>query len=226
MKRYNWSNKDKVVTIFLIVCLVVLWSVIVVKGTIASRYKNQTAALNARIFAVQNKIDYRQRELNYKLQKQAINSPNTSIRESTQQIVADRKVQAASRKLFKILYTFDSHDSYVARGKKASHLVTDDLRKNEHIFPKNDDDGTGHSFINASGQHEKFMAVDTSIGIVEDGKVPVLAKVTEESYIMKGKQPLDKGQSQVVYSGTYDLKANKFSDLNAIHILSVTAVQN
>lgn len=226
MERYNWSKTDKIVTVFLIACLFITWVGVLSKGSVATNYRSKTRTVQQRIFVLQNSIDAQQRELNYKYERSAVNSPNKTIRESTQQIIAERKVSQVAPKLFKVLYTYSSHSQYVSRGRRAASYVTPELRSNPHIFPKNDDDGTGHSYIKSAGLKIRYLNVQTSIGVVSGEEVPVIAKVVANGSIARGDQRLDTGQVQQLYTGTFNIKKNKFTDLNNLNRLSTTAIQN
>lgn len=233
MKRYHWGIKDKVLTLVLIIVLVLVWILVIIRGNQATNDRNETRLAQEQTFALRNSIQVRQRQLNRHLEENAIHSSNPTIRNSARQIQADSQVNHAAKRLFRLLLTYDDRASYLAHQHQARSLVTDSVYHNQKIFTK-DKDVSGQSYINNSHLHSQYAAVKTAVGIVQGDEVPILIRSTSNAwhvYNTKGRhdrqeQNLDKGQTEIIYTGTYNLKTKKFTNLTFENVLSQTALDN
>lgn len=229
MHQYYWQTKDKVIVILLSVLIVICWGVILVRASQAHRYRQQAQQLQQATFVLQNQRAVRQKELNDRLARQAIDSPNPVIKQSAQQLQATKQAQRTAKALFQRLETFGSHREYVqSRQAAQAYLSGDALKSMKKSAKHGDDDGSGHSYINTSGLHYQFQDIQSSVGILQDNQVPVIMKVTYTQwfYDQQKHQQMDKGQTQTIVSGTYNVQTKKFTQLDYLDNLSQTNISN
>ena len=159
--------------------------------------------------------------MNYRAQKDAINSPNTTIRQSSRQIVGNQEAIKQVDKINKILFTFASAKEYRHRKTQVKPYVENDVLKDQNFFAP-DKDTSGRPFINNAGLHYQFVSDNVGCGVLYGDQMPILFKVVYNYWFTD----YNKVQVQQVYSASYNIKTKKVSKITKLSNLSETKLNN
>ena len=91
MHHFIWTKKDKRLIITLSCLIGFIWIVIIIEAGLVNHNKKVAQAYDQTALVIKAQIQNKQEKMNYQAQKDAINSPNPSIRQSSRQIVDNQE---------------------------------------------------------------------------------------------------------------------------------------
>lgn len=205
------KQKEKNLTVRLeIFGALILLGFICFFGILGIKDRVKLANVNAQIVNVENKTKAKQAKLNALYRKKAINSTNSGIRLSMRQLLAQNYVIDDSKNLLKILFTYDSHKSYVRRKELAKRYVSKEVLKDKSIFA-DDSDPDGKSQIDMLGLKSNFDSSKAYLdAVTDDDNVNVLIVGSFDTWL-PGRAVQ---RVYVTLTGTYDLSSRKFIKLH------------
>lgn len=207
----KWGKKH----ILVIICLIIFLGAVIFFGRRTNEYQSQNARLQDQNEKLQTEIQNRQAALNRQAYENALNSPDEHIRMNSTQLLAQSKAKKEAEKIFGIMLTFYSGDDYNSRSEEVKPYTTENVRKSRDLFGS-DDDGTGESYIDASGLRSSYVGLKFASGILEGYKLPVIIRAASDSWF-SGKA---KSRQSDVFVGTYDYQKDKFTDLKLLNNLT------
>lgn len=221
MKKYYWSHKDRQWIIALSAIIVLLWVILIAKGSIVSRYHRQSASLQEATTVLSNQIIQKQNKLNYQAQENAVNSKKPSVRNSSRQLTATVEAQNIAKKVFSTITTYSSQAQYKQNQKKVTKYLDKKVQKSKILFAS-DKDTTGDSYINTAKVHSSFVSINTSAGMLDGDNLPVMVKVVYDTRDFNK----DAGQTQQIFMLTYNYKQKKITDVQKPVTLYQGAINN
>lgn len=125
-----------------------------------------------------------------------------------EQEVAQAKAKKQVRKLFKLLYTYDSGDEKlkIPDKIKKTNLVDEHILKTNSMFQNNKQLELQYSGVDMTGQIDEL---DLKAGILESNKIPVYVKV----YFEMTKEGRTLGTPTDGYELIYDAKAEQITSI-------------
>lgn len=179
-------------------------------GILGIQNRVKLASVNSQRTDITHKTEVKQAKLNALYRKQAITSPDSGIRLSMKQLLVQNYISEDSRNLLKILFTYDSHKSYINREKLAKKYISNDVLKDKSIFA-DDSDPDGNSQIDLLGLKSNFDSSKAYIEAVSDADTVNVLIIGSFDTWLPGRAV------QRVYislTGTYDLSSRKFIRLH------------
>lgn len=221
MHHFIWTKKDKRLIITLSCLIGFIWIVIIIEAGLVNHNKKVAQAYDQTALVIKAQIQNKQEKMNYQAQKDAINSPNPSIRQSSRQIVDNQEAIKRVGKINKILFTFASAKEYRHRKRLVKPYVENDVLKDQNFFAP-DKDTSGRPFINNAGLHYQFVSDNVGCGVLDGDQIPILFKVVYNYWFTD----YNKVQVQQVYSASYNIKTKKVSKITKLSNLSETKLNN
>lgn len=216
-----WSQRQKLTVGVLSILLVITWCFIGIRASNVHRYQKQAQNYAQQTASIKAAIATKQERLKQVANRQATHSSNEKIKTSASQVEATDQANRRAQKLFSILLTFNNSTDYSKRKSLAKAYVSSNILNDQKLFGS-DDDGTGNSYIDTSGLHSRFSSAVFSAGVLQNNELPVVIKTTSESWF---KNDLH-AQNEDVYSGTYNYKQKKFTQLTKQSNLTQTVLNN
>lgn len=221
MHEYIWHKNDKRWLAILIVAVVSCWLILAIKSSIASNYNRKTELIAQQNLVLKQQIKQKQNSLNYQMQKKAVNSSNSEIRNSVRTIIGTNEAINISNKAFTTLNTYSNGKQYRNNQKTVKPYFDTNTLKNQQLFKK-DKDVTGYSYIDASNLKSKSVSVETSAGVINNDHLPLIIKtIFNQNQFNK-----DHGQTQLVMMADYNYKTKKIGNVKFIGILYQGAIDN
>lgn len=221
MHHFVWTKKDKRLIITLSCLIGLIWIIIIIEAGFVNHNKKLAQSYDQTALVLKEQIQDKQEKMNYRAQKDAINSPNTTIRQSSRQIVGNQEAIKQVDKINKILFTFASAKEYRHRKRLVKPYVESDVLKDQNFFAP-DKDTSGRPFINNAGLHYQFVSDDVGCGVLDGDEMPILFKVVYNYWFTD----YNKVQVQQVYSASYNIKTKKVSKITKLSNLSETKLNN
>lgn len=221
MHHFVWTKKDKRLIITLSCLIGLIWIIIIIEAGVVNHNKKLAQSYDQTALVLKEQIQDKQEKMNYRAQKDAINSPNTTIRQSSRQIVGNQEAIKQVDKINKILFTFASAKEYRHRKIQVKPYIESDVLKDQNFFAP-DKDTSGRPFINNSGLHYQFVSDDVGCGVLDGDEMPILFKVVYNYWFTD----YNKVQVQQVYSASYNIKTKKVSKITKLSNLSETKLNN
>lgn len=220
MNWHYWTNHDRRIARYILLLILALWLVILFFGQAAWQNRRDSQQLTKQIVQLQKAIPTKQQRTDYIANQRALHNSNSGIRTSSRQLVADHKATITANKLFPALLDFNSSAQYNSRKKRAKPYVTTNVLKAQFISQS--DYTLGNHFIDTSQMHSQFQSLQLSTGILKGAEIPVVINATSNNW-WGGE---NKGQIQELYTGTYNYRINKFTNLQPVNTLKVSQLND
>lgn len=175
---------------------------------------NEQQAIDYRVDQARAELSKKQTELKNLDSNIANSQRKTALKQGgnqeqlVEQEVAQAKAKKQVRKLFKLLYTYDSGDEKlkIPDKIKKTNLVDEHILKTNSMFQNNKQLELQYSGVDMTGQIDEL---DLKAGILESNKIPVYVKV----YFEMTKEGRTLGTPTDGYELIYDAKAEQITSI-------------
>lgn len=134
-----------------------------------------------------------------------------------QQELAVKEAKTATKKFFKVAYTFDSQKSYNARKSKLSRIAAANVLQSK-VFAS-DKDKTGRSVIETTDLISTYSKSKFFAGVVSDGVIAGNVEVQYKTSVGDN----DPATTTEIYAVKYDTNQHKLIDLQRVGVIAATS---